>query len=537
MTDARPRLAGNVLLSLIGLGAPLIVGILVMPVIVRHLGPVRFGLLGLAWAVLEYLALLDLGLGRATTKFVAEHLKKRSAQLSEIVTASVAGQLLLGVVGGTLLALLTPWLIGGALPVSPAIVDEARAVLYRLALAVPLTMLAIALRAVLEGAQRFDVVTAIRVPSSAALFAIPAIAAPLGVSLPDIILMMLLARVVTCSALIVAVGKVLPGLRWTLPHNAATLRPLLSFGGWVAISNFINPLLLYLDRFLLAAVAGLAAVAFYTPPFEATIRLLLVPAALGTALFPMISTLSVDDERPRIALLFGAATRTLFLLLVAPVVVGFVFAPELLGVWLGDAFADRSATALRILLVGLLVNALAHVPNGWIQATGRPDITAKFHLAELAIHVPLTWVAITRLGIAGAALAWTIRVSLDAGLLFGAASRRFGISPSVLLAGRGRALAVAVAALVLGVAAAAVLLGENPAACVLAVSVVLLAFARFTWDRVLDPVERSALRSLAWGGRPRSAATYPGGSASFSAVPVGSAREPGSSADAVTARR
>jgi O-antigen/teichoic acid export membrane protein len=91
--------------------------------------------------------------------------------------------------------------------------------------------------------------------------------------------------------------------------------------------------------------------------------------------------------------------------------------------WLGDAFAGHGGLAIRILAFGVLANAVAHVPSSFIAALGRPEISARFHLLELAIHVPLAWWLITRYGVTGAALAWTIRVTFDAALLFGAASR------------------------------------------------------------------------------------------------------------------
>src|SRR5438445_8095091 len=48
------------------------VGIICIPFVVRKLGTDSFGILSIAWALLGYISLFDLGLSRATTKFVAE---------------------------------------------------------------------------------------------------------------------------------------------------------------------------------------------------------------------------------------------------------------------------------------------------------------------------------------------------------------------------------------------------------------------------------------------------------------------------------
>jgi O-antigen/teichoic acid export membrane protein len=68
--------ARNTALNIVGRVVPLLVALAAMPYVVRHLGPDRFGLLALAWMVVGYFALFDLGIGPATTKFVAELLGK-----------------------------------------------------------------------------------------------------------------------------------------------------------------------------------------------------------------------------------------------------------------------------------------------------------------------------------------------------------------------------------------------------------------------------------------------------------------------------
>jgi len=78
--------------------------------------------------------------------------------------------------------------------------------------------------------------------------------------------------------------------------------------------------------------------------------------------------------------------------------------------------------AARILAVGFFFNALAPIPFGLLAAIDRPDINAKFHLAELCLHIPLTWWLVSTFGITGAATAWSTRAVLDAILLFSATS-------------------------------------------------------------------------------------------------------------------
>ena len=115
----RSRVAHNTLLNFLGLAVPLALAFFVMPVAARHLGPARFGLLGLAWAITEYLTLFDLGLGRAIVKFVADALHHDSAELSEIVSVSLYAQLAAGIVGGAAFALAAPALVHSVFRLPP----------------------------------------------------------------------------------------------------------------------------------------------------------------------------------------------------------------------------------------------------------------------------------------------------------------------------------------------------------------------------------------------------------------------------------
>src|SRR5687768_18500782 len=93
---SRRSITRNTMLNLAGLGVPLVVGVAVMPVIVRNLGETRFGLLGLTLALLEYSGLFNFGLGLATTKHVAERLASGDREVSGLIVGSVLSQVVFG---------------------------------------------------------------------------------------------------------------------------------------------------------------------------------------------------------------------------------------------------------------------------------------------------------------------------------------------------------------------------------------------------------------------------------------------------------
>jgi len=425
----------------VGFGVPLVVAVIALPTLTHALGPARFGLLGMSWAFLEYLTLFDVGLGKATVRYIADAMARDVGDIPQITAVSLSTQVALGAAAAILLASLSSVLAERAFHVEPALLSEATALFVVVGLNLPVVLALTTLRGVLEGAQQFVVSNAIKIPASAGSIVIPAVLASRGVTLPTIMLWVLAWRVAACGATLIAIMFVIPGFRVEIPRDWVRLRGLISFGGWVAVSGVVSPILVYFDRFALGIRVNLSAVGYYTAPYEAITRALVIPNSLINALFPLLTGLGVVAAASQIERLFTSSLRTLLLIMSVPTVIAFVFAPFLLQWWMGPDYAMHGAVALRILAVGVLINSAAHIPYTFLEASGRPDVPAKCHLVELAIHLPVAWILVGRWGITGAAIAWTARVSLDTVLLLVAARRIIPVSLTAVLTGdRGTAV-------------------------------------------------------------------------------------------------
>ncbi|PYO09557.1 MAG: hypothetical protein DMD30_05470, partial [Gemmatimonadetes bacterium] len=72
MRSTSQKVARNSVLYFSSVAVPALAAVFLVPVTVRALGPSRFGLLALAWAVAEGSGMFDFGLGRASVRFVAD---------------------------------------------------------------------------------------------------------------------------------------------------------------------------------------------------------------------------------------------------------------------------------------------------------------------------------------------------------------------------------------------------------------------------------------------------------------------------------
>ena len=435
------RIARNAVLNFGGQALQMLAALAVIPWVVRGLGTETFGAFQLVWVALTYFAFFDLGLGRATTRFASEALGRGEvSDLPRIVGSSVLIQVALGLVGGMLMAGLAPVLAQRILNVPAHLVPAVTAAFRLVAFALPAVMLTASCSGVLEAHQRFDLVNAVRVPFGVLTVLAPVVAIRLGAGLVGVVAAVVAVRVIALTIFGAACLAAVPALRAPIAFHRGQLRVMLRYCGWLTVSNVVSPLMVYLDRYVIGATLTLSAVSYYTAPYDAVSRLAVFPAALVATLFPAFSALNAAGAQERLRRLFRRGLLYLVAAMAPVTLALMVFARPGLELWLGAEFAAQGARAAQFLLVGILVNAMAQVPYAVLQGVGRPDLTAKFHLVELPLYAVALWLAVTRFGIVGAAVAWTLRALLDAALLFGAARvlarrARYEVAPAPTVGG------------------------------------------------------------------------------------------------------
>ncbi len=486
LTSSR-LLARNVALNVAGWAVPLLLAFIAIPVLVRGLGEARFGVLSLAWALVGYFSLFDLGMGRALTQLVSHALGRESqSELPSLVWTALWLLAPLGIAGAVVVGFAAPWLVRDVLRIPVTLQAESARAFQLFALAIPFTVHTAGLRGVLEATQSFGRVNALRLPLALVMFVGPILVLPFAPSLPAAVGVLALGRALLWWAHLRACRAAFEPMRHVLGPDPRHVRPLLALGGWMTVSNVVSPLMSAADRFVVGAMLSMGAVAYYTTAYESVTRLWVVTAVLLPVLFPALSVALMRD-RVRAAALFDRALRaTVAAAFPAALVVG-AFAPEWLSIWVGRDIARHAAPLAQTLAAGVFVNVVAQIVYTLVQSAGRPDLTGKFHLLEVVPYGALLWVLIARMGTLGVVVAWSVRVAVDAALLFVAAAR---VVPEMRGAVRRGAVATVLCTPLLLVPLA---LPSLRARAVFAL-VVLAVFGTVAVRRLVTADERAALR-------------------------------------------
>jgi len=484
-------IARNAAWNFAGMALPLIVALVCIPVVVARLGAERFGVLSLAWLIVAYFGQFNFGLGRATAKFAAEDIANDAGRnLAVIVRSSLVVHAALGLLGGAVSAVTAPWLIERVFNVPAELQPQAVGMLLLLALTIPFILLSDCLRGLLEAHHRFDRIAAVQAPATAMTYLGPLLVLPWTENLVAIIVPTLLTRAVVALAYASLAFQLVPDVRQAAKVDWSLVVRMFRFGGWVTVSASVVPLLAGLDRFAIAAVVSLSAVAWYATPFEVISKLWLLSAGLLGALFPVFAGL-VNRDRPALAPLYVRAT-TLLAAAVVPPAAAIIFAgPELLRLWVGDEFAAHGAPVVRILAFGIAVNVVAQVPFTLLQSAGQVRVPALLQIVQIPFYAGLVWWSASVYGIAGVAGAWALRAAVEAIALFRLADLCV-FSSCGPMRNRLRRPAAACCALALCVPVASRLpLGMLPS--LIAAVVVVAAFVAAEWNLLLSPEDRTAV--------------------------------------------
>jgi O-antigen/teichoic acid export membrane protein len=480
---SRSLLARNTVWNLVGQVAPLVVAIFAIPLLIKGLGTDRFGVLTLAWVVIGYFSVFDLGLGRALTQLVAKKLGAgQEGEVPALAWTNLIFVIIIGLVGTLVLSLFSPWLVKGALKIPKGLQPEALNAFYLLALSIPLVTSTAGLRGLLEAYQRFDLTNLVRIPLGIFTFLGPLLILPFSRSLLPVVAILAIGRLIAWVVHLFLCFNVIPAMVRGVVLQVKLVRQLILFGSWMTVTNIVGPFMVYLDRFFIGGLLSVAAVAYYATPYEVVTKLLIIPAALAGVLFPAFST-GFTQDRSHTELLFSRGVKYIFLSLFPISLLIVTLASEGLDLWLGAEFAKNSTRVLQWLTVGVFINSLAQMAFALIQGAGRPDLTAKLHLIELPFYLVMVWWLIGAYGIEGAAIAWVVRIVVDIIILFGMAQRFLSTTASII---KRKVLAMGVALLILALASLQASLVVKGLFLLLTLSV----FIFVSWFLILAPDER-----------------------------------------------
>ena len=337
----------NALVSYVSTGVNMATGLVTTPILLSHLGSDRFGVWSLMLSAVAYTGLVEVGLGTALAKRVAEHeARDDKAMLARVLGTALTMYLLVAALVLLLCGVLS-LLIGRMFKIPPGDLADARLCILVLGANQALVFLFTVQNALLFGSGRLDLLTTAGVLINLAAAALNIIAVLRGFGIVT------LAVIVLASSL--AMGLVtrriirtrFPGVRISpREFDLSTARQLFSFGARNAIIYVCAAVGLGSDPLVIGFFLPVSSVANYAVASKLTTLVRTLAAKPIDVTLPSVAHASALGDHAR---LFRIQTQaTLVSLSVAlPLVIGLsVFADRVIDFWVGGGHGEAAAVLL-----------------------------------------------------------------------------------------------------------------------------------------------------------------------------------------------
>ena len=403
----------NTILNLVGSIIPLLFGLVTIPHILQGLGGLKFGLLTLVWTLVGYASIFDFGMSRALTYHVSLA-RSKGKDLISISHQGLKVALLAGIAGCIAINTLLHFRAYEFLNIDKLYESDFISAMHLVSLAIPITTITLGLRGIIEGLEDFTTSNIYKLFLGISNFVSPLASIYLfGPRLAPIAAMLLLTRLTILICMSINVVKSVPNLLVRFrrdPKIREENSNIINFGIWMTISNIISPFMLSVDRFIITRFLGSSILGTYAVIADTMQRYLIVPAAYTTALFPFMSRSNSSLKSTDMYLL---ALRKIFYVTAPIMIITSLFSKYAISFWLGSAYGKSGSILVPLLSIGILSNSLAQIPYTAIHSRGSAKETTILQVIEFVLFLPLCLWAIKKYSIYGAALAWSIRTTID----------------------------------------------------------------------------------------------------------------------------
>jgi len=424
-------IARNVASRYLVIGIDALIGLVVLPFNVHHLGQAAWGLWMLTTSISAYFTVIDLGYGGAITRFVAKYRARQEPQgINEITSTLFVVFVGLGAAAYGLFVL-AAFNVQDLINVSPEQIGTARILLLIAGIQVAVGLPFGVFGGVVNGFQRYDVNNLVSIATSIAVAAVNVALLLLGYGLVSVVLATTSVRIASNFVYRRNAYRVFPllSVRPSL-FRKSRLQEVSGFSVYSAVMDWSNRLNFATDMIIIGAFLSPTAVALWAVPRRLADLTRSLTNQFNSVLLPVVVESDVRNQTDRLRDLLIHGTR-LSLFLVVPVAMGlFLMAGPLIGRWVGPSFAD-SVPIAQILALVVIVRVGIAPASVVLNGAGRHRLLACASAGIALTNLALSLWWIRRYGLPGQALATLIPLTLvTVFLVFPAACRRADVRVS-----------------------------------------------------------------------------------------------------------
>jgi O-antigen/teichoic acid export membrane protein len=381
------------------------------PYIVHGFGEEAYGALAIVLGIVGYLSFLDLNLGQAALKYVAEFRGEGSlAKINDVAGTIIFLFLGIGIIGGLALLLSVDTISTRFLKIRPDLVQTTRSALYIGAVGFPAILILSAATGIVNGLNRFDITGKMTIGSSILIAVGTVSLIKFGYGIEWVVALNVGASLLGFGVLIRTAKRVMPGLKCKPVFRGKMAGVVLGFASYTVLGRFAFVMTFECDKLLAGVLLGSSYVTFYSVPAMLAKRIMDAITRCAYVTYPMFSELQGRKALEQVTDLYLNASRIVFVLATSIALPLLIFGNKFLVAWMGHEFAGNAGMVMQLSTVALYLVAATQVPSLLLNGLGFVKITGLFALLgaglSLALIYPLT--SIMGMGVDGIAASFLI---------------------------------------------------------------------------------------------------------------------------------
>lgn len=412
-----------------------ILGLIMLPFNLDHLGAAQYGLWVLIGSVTVHFSVLDMGYGGSLVKFVAQYRARRDTQaLNEI--ASTMFFVLAGFgLAAYLLAAAVAFNLGTFFPkITPEQAELGKWLLLIIAVHVSMAFPFGIFGGITSGFQRYDANNVVTMATSGTVALVNAVLLWRGHGLLMLVACTTAVRVVAYFVYRMNAYRIYPDLRIRPSlYRRSRLKEVTGFSVYSAVIDWANKLNYQIDQLVVGAFLGSAAVAVWAVAERIVSGTQRLTNQLNGVLFPVVVSSDATNDHRRLQQILQQGTMLSLATVVPIATVILVLADPLVRSWTSSEMAG-AIPVLQILAVGVVIRVGNATGNMLLKGSGQHKLVAYTNLGAGIVNIALSLVLVRTHGLVGVAIGTIIPIAIAAAFILNpAACRRVGLPTQRLL--------------------------------------------------------------------------------------------------------
>ena len=408
---ATKRLAINVVMNWASMAVNMVVPFFLTPFVVRHLGPVGYGVWILAVSTVGYLNLLDLGLRSAVIRFVSKaQAKGEMDEASKAIHAALWFRLLIAS-GVAVFSIILAAAVPHFFKIPSDLMRAAQITTLLCAIGVAISLVSGVFGAVLAAISRFDILSYITMGQTVTravgvLWILHHGHGLVPLACWELTVITLVATATTIASLIAFPhSRVKPS-----KPDMGVLRMIWSYSMTTFVFVIAIQIITNTDNLVVGAFLSVGVVTFYALGGSLINYATQVSGALSATFVPMASNLEASGKAQQLRTMVLRGTQGTLCIALPISAVLFFRGGTFIRLWMGPQYAVVSENVVRILMISMYFSVADCTASAIMLAIDKHKVMARWAVYEAMLNLGLSLLLVKKIGLYG--VAWGTAIAI-----------------------------------------------------------------------------------------------------------------------------